>query len=83
MNYKEEIINALTDVYKRAREEGYSEGLKRGEENAAETKKKIARLNYEGKKSCGNCGQPRDYRGDCILYDEGKCLNEYEKWIPR
>lgn len=38
---------------------------------------------YEGKKNCNNCGQPRDYRGDCILYDTGKCLNEYEKWIPK
>ena len=32
MNYKEEIINALADVCKRARREGYAEGLKRGED---------------------------------------------------
>ena len=32
MNYKEEIINALADVCKRARKEGYDEGLKRCED---------------------------------------------------
>lgn len=51
MNYKEEIINAFVGVCKRARKEGYAEGLKRGEDieqaNAAETKKEVARLNYE------------------------------------
>ena len=70
MNYKEEIINALADVCKRARKEGYEEadsnqrenavyeyergyeeGLKRGEDieqaNAAETKKEVAKQNYE------------------------------------
>ena len=50
MNYKEEIINALADVCKRARREGYAEGLKKGEDieqlNAAETKNEVARLNY-------------------------------------
>ena len=34
-------------------------------------------------KCCSNCGQPRDYRGKCILYKEGKCVNEYEKWMPK
>lgn len=51
MDYKEEIINAFVGVCKRARKEGYAEGLKRGEDieqaNAAETKKEVARLNYE------------------------------------
>lgn len=70
MNYKEEIMNALADVCKRARKEGYEEadsnqcenavyeyergyeeGLKRGEDieqaNAAETKKEVAKQNYE------------------------------------
>lgn len=70
MNYKEEIINALANVCKRARKEGYEEadsnqrenavyeyergyeeGLKRGEDieqaNAAETKKEVAKQNYE------------------------------------
>jgi len=46
MNYKEEIMNALANVCKRARREGYAEGLKKGEDieqlNAAE----VARLKY-------------------------------------
>ena len=33
-------------------------------------------------KSCENCGQPRDYTGQCILFKEGKCVDIHEKWKP-
>lgn len=33
-------------------------------------------------KSCATCGQPRDYKGRCILFKEGKCVDIHEEWKP-
>lgn len=32
--------------------------------------------------NCATCGQPRDYKGQCILFKEGRFANAHEKWKP-
>ncbi len=36
----------------------------------------------ENIKTCATCGQPRDYKDMCILYNEGEC-NRYSGWMPK
>ena len=49
---------------------------------------KIAAIFYETgedtatNKKCATCGQPRNDTGHCILFKEGECVDNYEKWIP-
>lgn len=37
----------------------------------------------QGEKNCRNCGQPRDYKGRCIPFIEGKCIKVRTGWIPK
>ena len=42
----------------------------------------IPKLTVTEEQNCENCGQPRDNKGRCILFKEGKCVDIHEKWIP-